>query len=113
VGASPFIGSRLSRTEAIRIADAEAQRQKHVDFLEYEHWPVSCTATKTRGKSEITSTCLLSSAFTPVFWRMAERPCLKVMLARPTQENERKIPREIEGYPVVTEISGEIRPLRP
>ncbi len=44
---------------------------------------------------------------------MAERPCLKVMLARPTQENERKIPREIEGYPVVTEISGEIRPLRP
>ena len=46
VGASPFIGSRLSRTEAIRIADAEAQRQKHVDFLEYEHWPVSCTATK-------------------------------------------------------------------
>ncbi len=46
VGASPFIGSPLSRTEAIRIADAEAQRQKHVDFLEYEHWPVSCTATK-------------------------------------------------------------------
>jgi hypothetical protein len=40
-------------------------------------------------------------------------PCLKVMLARPTPETERKIPREIEGYPVVTEISGEIRPLRP
>ena len=40
-------------------------------------------------------------------------PCLKVMLARPTPESERKIPREIEGYPVVTEISGEIRPLRP
>jgi hypothetical protein len=31
---------------AIRIADAEAQRQKHVDLLEYEHWPVLCTATK-------------------------------------------------------------------
>ena len=46
VGASPFIGSRLSRTEAIRIADAEAQRQKHVDLREYEHWPVFCTATK-------------------------------------------------------------------
>jgi hypothetical protein len=46
VGASPFIGSPLSRTEAIRIADAEAQRQKHVDFLDYEHWPVFCTATK-------------------------------------------------------------------
>jgi hypothetical protein len=40
-------------------------------------------------------------------------PCLKVMLARPIPETERKIPREIEGYPVVTEISGEIRPLRP
>jgi len=40
-------------------------------------------------------------------------PCLKVMLARPTPETERKLPREIEGYPVVTEISGESRPLRP
>jgi hypothetical protein len=40
-------------------------------------------------------------------------PCRKVMLVRPTPETERKIPREIEGYPVVTEISGEIRPLRP
>ena len=40
-------------------------------------------------------------------------PCLKVMLARPTPETERKIPHEIEGYPVVTEISGEIHPLRP
>ena len=40
-------------------------------------------------------------------------PCLKVMLARPTSETERKIPCEIEGYPVVTEISGEIHPLRP
>ena len=35
------------------------------------------------------------------------------MLARPTPETERKIPRDIEGYPVVTEISGEIRPLLP
>jgi hypothetical protein len=40
-------------------------------------------------------------------------PCFKVMLARPTPETERNIPREIEGYPVVTENSGEIRPLRP
>ena len=39
--------------------------------------------------------------------------CLTVMLARPSPETERQIPREIEGYPVVTEISGEIRPLRP
>lgn len=40
-------------------------------------------------------------------------PCLKVMLARQAPESERKIPHEIEGYPVVTEISGEIRPLSP
>jgi hypothetical protein len=59
------------------------------------------------------STCLLSSAFTSVFLADGKTPCLKVMLARPTPETERKIPREIEGYPVVTEISGEIRPLRP
>jgi hypothetical protein len=40
-------------------------------------------------------------------------PCLKVMLARSTPKSERKIPREIEGYRVVTEISGDIRPLSP
>ena len=40
-------------------------------------------------------------------------PCLKGMLARPTPETELKIPHEIEGYPVITEISGEIRLLRP
>ena len=40
-------------------------------------------------------------------------PCLKVMPARPTPETERKITRKIGGYPVVTEISGEIRPLLP
>jgi hypothetical protein len=40
-------------------------------------------------------------------------PCPKVMLARPMPETERNIPHKIEGYPVVTEISGEIRPLRP
>ena len=39
-------------------------------------------------------------------------PCLKVMLARKTPENERAIPRTIEGYSVVTEVTGEIRPFR-
>ena len=39
--------------------------------------------------------------------------CLKVMLARPTPETERMLPLEIEGYAVVTEIPGKIRPLRP
>jgi hypothetical protein len=40
-------------------------------------------------------------------------PCLKVMLARKTPESARDIPRNIEGYPVVTEVTGEIRPLGP
>jgi hypothetical protein len=38
-------------------------------------------------------------------------PCLKVMLARKTAETERAIPRTLEGYPVVSEVTGEIRPL--
>ena len=37
--------------------------------------------------------------------------CLKVMLARLTPENQRVIPHTLEGYPVVTEVTGEIRPL--
>jgi hypothetical protein len=37
-------------------------------------------------------------------------PCLKVMLAEQTKN--RAIPSELEGYPVVTEVTGEIRPLR-
>lgn len=39
-------------------------------------------------------------------------PCLKVMLARKTRELNRSIPHTLEGYPVVTEVTGEIRPLR-
>ena len=38
-------------------------------------------------------------------------PCLKVMLARKTAEAERAIPRTLEGYPVVSEVTGEIRPM--
>jgi hypothetical protein len=34
--------------------------------------------------------------------------CLKVMLARDDPEAKRKIPTAIEGYPVVTEVTGEI-----
>jgi hypothetical protein len=40
-------------------------------------------------------------------------PCLKVMLARKTPESERDLPKSIEGYPVVVEVTGEIRPLNP
>ena len=42
-----------------------------------------------------------------------KRPCLKVMLARKTPEIERAVPKTIEGYPVVLEVTGEIRPLTP
>ena len=38
-------------------------------------------------------------------------PCLKVMLARDDRELRRAIPKRLEGYPVVTEVTGEIRPL--
>jgi hypothetical protein len=38
-------------------------------------------------------------------------PCLKVMLAEKSAEVERAIPKSIEGFPVVTEVTGEIRPL--
>ncbi len=39
-------------------------------------------------------------------------PCLKVMLARKDRKLTRSIPRFIEGYRVVTEVTGEIRPLQ-
>ena len=39
-------------------------------------------------------------------------PCLKVMLARKDPSLDRRIPRELEGYPVVTEVTGKIRPLK-
>ena len=38
-------------------------------------------------------------------------PCLKVMLARKTPEIEHALPKTLEGYPVATEVTGEIRPL--
>jgi hypothetical protein len=40
-------------------------------------------------------------------------PCLKVMLARKDRKLERSIPCAMEGYPVITEVTGEINPLRP
>lgn len=39
-------------------------------------------------------------------------PCLKVMLTRKDSSLERRIPRTLEGYPVMTEVTGEIRPLK-
>jgi len=38
--------------------------------------------------------------------------CLKVMVVEETEDIRRMIPRSIEGYPVVIEESGVIRPLK-
>ena len=38
-------------------------------------------------------------------------PCLHVMLVRDAPELRNAIPSEIEGYSVVVDITGEIRPL--
>ena len=35
------------------------------------------------------------------------------MLKKNDLEIERLIPRELEGYPVVAEVTGEIKPLKP
>ena len=37
--------------------------------------------------------------------------CLKVMLAERNAATERAIPKTIEGYPVVIDVTGEVRPL--
>ena len=37
--------------------------------------------------------------------------CLKVMLAQKSPETERAIPRRLEGFPVVIEITGQIKPV--
>jgi hypothetical protein len=39
-------------------------------------------------------------------------PCLKVMLAQDTPELRRAIPPMLEGYPVLVEVTGEIKALR-
>lgn len=39
-------------------------------------------------------------------------PCLKVMVVRETEELKKRIPDFIEGYPVIIEESGIIRPLK-
>lgn len=41
-----------------------------------------------------------------------ETPCLRVMAVKGTRELEQRIPRTLEGYPVVIEETGEIRPLQ-
>jgi hypothetical protein len=43
---------------------------------------------------------------------LRKQPCLKVMLARNDPQVESRIPRELEGYPVRAEVTGEIRPFK-
>ncbi len=38
-------------------------------------------------------------------------PCLKVMLARKDRDLERSLPPFLEGYRVVPEVTGELKPL--
>jgi hypothetical protein len=40
-----------------------------------------------------------------------QTPCLKVLLARRDPAQARAIPRTIEGYRVITELTGPIKPL--
>ena len=39
-------------------------------------------------------------------------PCLKVMVVKETEDLKGRIPKSIEGYPVLIEESGVIRPLK-
>ena len=39
-------------------------------------------------------------------------PCLKVMVIKETKDLKRLIPKSIDGYPVLIEESGAIRPLK-
>ncbi len=39
-------------------------------------------------------------------------PCLKVMVVKETEELKKKIPKSIEGHPVLIEESGVIRPMK-
>ena|ERR1041384_2608120 len=39
--------------------------------------------------------------------------CLKVMLVRPDAVVEHNIPHTLEGHPMVTEVTGELRPFMP
>lgn len=39
-------------------------------------------------------------------------PCLKVMVVKETEDLKMRIPKSIEGYPVLIEESGVIRPLK-
>jgi hypothetical protein len=39
------------------------------------------------------------------------RPCIKIMVIERTPELDRRLPHELDGYPVEIIVSGRIRPL--
>jgi hypothetical protein len=39
-------------------------------------------------------------------------PCILVLVARKTEEIERRVPRKLEGHPVRILVSGEIKPMK-
>jgi hypothetical protein len=41
------------------------------------------------------------------------KPCIKVFVARTTPDLLKAIPASLEGYPVVVEETGELRPFEP
>jgi hypothetical protein len=40
------------------------------------------------------------------------RPCILVYVVKKTADHNKLIPRELEGYRVVVEVSGEIKPMK-
>jgi hypothetical protein len=41
------------------------------------------------------------------------KPCIKVLVIKRTEALAKRIPSALDGFPVVIEETGEIRPLRP
>jgi len=39
------------------------------------------------------------------------KPCIQVLVVKKMPEHDKRIPKEIEGFPVVIEVAGEIRPM--
>lgn len=40
-----------------------------------------------------------------------DKPCIKIMVEKKSKEIRKKIPTVLEGYPVLIEVSGTIKPM--
>ncbi len=38
-------------------------------------------------------------------------PCIQVLVVKKTPEHDNRVPKKIEGFPVVIQVTGEIRPM--